>query len=144
MVEVYFAGVIPYNPVDKTVFLQLRDGNTIYYPHHWSGFGGSSEPEDDGDPRLTALREVAEEAGHRFEISELKLLRENVGIKTGRMRHIYYVECQLPKSAFTLGEGADFDWQPLKTVLDLKLSPETYKDLQKLQELLSDPPAPRS
>jgi len=144
MVDGYFCGVIPYNPTEKTVFLQLRDGKTVFYPHYWTSFGGSSEPEDNNDPVATALREVEEEAGHRFTATDLKLLRENVGAKTGRMRHIFYVECELPKSAFTLGEGEDFDWHPLKTVLDLKLSPETYKDLAQLQGLLSDQPAPHS
>lgn len=140
----YFAGVIPYNPTAKTVFLQLRDGNTTHFPHHWTSFGGSSELIDKGDPVATALRELQEEIGHQFAASDLIPLRQNIGPKTGKRRYIYYLLCKLPKSAFTLGEGEDFDWHPLATVLKLKLSPETYKDLQRLQRLLSDSPALRS
>lgn len=129
----YFSGVIPYNPTAKTVFLQLRDGNTPFNPHHWSGFGGSSEPEDNGDPIVTALRELQEEIGHQFIASDLLPLRQNISPKSGKQRYIYYLLCELQKSAFTLGEGADFAWHPLAKVDVLKLTPETIKDLQRLQ-----------
>ena len=132
----YFAGVIPYNPSDKTVFLQLRDGNTPHYPHYWTSFGGSSEAEDANDPLRTAQRELHEEVGHQFAVIELLPLRQNVGPISGKQRYIYYVLCELPQSAFTLGEGEAFAWHPLATVMDLQLSPETRKDLAALQALL--------
>ena len=117
-----------YNPEKKEVLLHLRDGNTNRYPNKWSFFGGSlegNESKEDG-----CLRELKEELDIDIPKNKLIFLREYYQGKHGVYHYIFYVETDLPKSAMTLGEGADFDWFPVDKVFDLDLSSYARDDLK--------------
>ncbi len=118
--QLTYAGGFLYNPDTKEILLHLRDNNTKYDPGLWSFFGGLCE--GDETPAQGFVRELKEELGIDILVSSVKHLRTYLVEELQTIRHVYYAESGLPKSAMTLGEGADFDWVPLDKVLDLGLA----------------------
>lgn len=121
------AGGFLYNKQSESILLQLRDGNTKVNPHHWGFFGGAIEGKETAEQGF--IREFKEELDLDLKPSQLIPLCNYYNEKHNTHRYIFYVESDLPKSAMTLGEGADFDWIPLNEVEKLKLTDSTLRDL---------------
>ncbi len=127
MSELFHAAGFFYNPKKREVLLHKRDGNTTYNPHKWAFFGGSSEGTE--GPVETFVREIEEELAVQLTNGEPIPLCSYLNEESGRMRHIFYVLSEKPKSEMILGEGADFDWIPLDSVFEYDLSTKTIEDL---------------
>lgn len=71
----WYAGVLIWTPIGVVVVRESpRDpetGRILPGPRYFKCPGGHEEPEDGGDPRKTALRELEEETGIRLDIKEL-------------------------------------------------------------------------
>ena len=122
-----YAGGFLYNPSTKEVLLHLRDHNTKFAPGMWSFFGGLCE----GNETFTQgfVRELKEELEITIPESAAIPLRSYLNEKLQTMRHVFYVESDLPKSAMVLHEGAGFDWIPLDKVMSCDLTDKVRDDL---------------
>jgi len=126
--EKFYSGGYLYNPKTQSVLLHLRDGNTKINPHQWAFFGGASE--GDETPTETFIREMHEELGIHILPDEVKILRDYVNDEFGTHRYVFFMESELPKEEMQLGEGADFDWIPLKKVLEYDITEKTRGDME--------------
>ncbi len=117
-----------YNPKTQSVFLHLRDGNTLFYPNCWAFFGGKNE--DDESPEACYIREMREEIGIKIEPDNTHFLREYFYPKAKNTFHIFYSISEQPRENFTIGEGADFSWIPLTQIQTLPLAEYAKNDLE--------------
>lgn len=109
-----------YNPKTKEVFLHLRDGNTPYSPHKWALFGGAMEEGE--TPQGCYAREMQEELAFTVDPDNIFFLLRYDEPHRDVSRIAFYSHSELPKSAFTLGEGADFNWFTIAEAMALDLS----------------------
>lgn len=123
-----YAGGFLYNPDTDEVLIHLRDHNTKFAPGMWSFFGGLCEERE--TPVQGFVRELKEELN--IDIPEYSVieLRSYLNEKLQTMRHVFYVESRIPKSAMILGEGAGFDWIPLEVVFGYDLTDKAREDLE--------------
>jgi 8-oxo-dGTP pyrophosphatase MutT (NUDIX family) len=124
----FWAGGFLYNPIDRTVFLHLRDGNTKFNPNSWAFFGGLNE--GDETPVQCFIRELEEEIGLKVTENDVKYLDDYLNVELDTYRCIFYVISNLEKTAFNLGEGAGFDWVKLSKLDSVKLTEKTERDLK--------------
>jgi len=118
-----------YNPASKEVLLHLRDGNTQWSPHKWSFFGGRAE--GDEEPVECFVREIGEELMVTIDPKDAVFLRQHDDENDENWRqYSFYIESDMPKSAMTLTEGADFDWIPIKKIFDYDLADEVRTSLE--------------
>lgn len=117
-----------YNPLKYSVLLHKRDHNTQYNPGKWALFGGLSEGSE--SPEATFIREMKEEISIEFDSEEITPLLSYINPRNDHMRHVYYVESILPKSAMKLGEGEGLDWVLLNNVFSLDLTLGAIHDLR--------------
>lgn len=122
-----YAGGFLYNPKTKEVLIHLRDHNTKFAPGMWSFFGGLCEKDEEYTQGF--VRELKEELEIDIPESAVTLLRSYLNEKLQTMRHVFYVESDLPKSAMTLHEGAGFDWVSLSKVFEYDLTDRVRDDL---------------
>jgi len=122
-----YAGGFLYNPKTREVLIHLRDHNTKFAPGMWSFFGGLCEEHETFTQGF--VRELKEELSIDIPESSLVPLRSYLNEKLQTMRHVFYVESEIPKSAMTLHEGAGFDWVPLSKVFEYDLTDRARDDL---------------
>ncbi len=125
----YFAGGFLFNSKKKEVFLHRRDSNTNINPNMIAFFGGTSEDEDQGDPKRTFLRELEEEINLRFGEDRVVELCDYFNPDFDIHRYVFYIEDDTPTSEMRLGEGAGFEWIPLKDVASMNISKRTLQDI---------------
>lgn len=126
--EKFYAGGFLYNSEKNEVLLHKRDGNTPYYPHKWSFFGGLNESNE--TPEQCCVREWKEELNIEVPSKDLIPLCDYLNTEQNTWRYAFYYPCQIEKSEMTLGEGADFDWIPIKKVFEYDLSRWAKQDLE--------------
>jgi 8-oxo-dGTP pyrophosphatase MutT (NUDIX family) len=117
-----------FHAATRQVLLHHRDANTSFYPETWAGFGGSNEPEDDGDPPVTWRREMREELGIALTFDQIKPLRSYVNPHVGRLRYIFYVVWPSLDDDFALTEGDGYAWFPLDEAIALPDLMELARD----------------
>lgn len=59
----YGAGILPVCPPTGRALVLLRS-EAVNHPLTWAAAGGGDEPDDNGRPIVTAVREFTEETGH--------------------------------------------------------------------------------
>lgn len=96
--DIYSAGILPYAIYDNNLYFLLgRD-----YDQKWSDFGGRVEPNDKGDPEITAIREFYEESiGSVLDLDYIKKLMRQKKYKkiisktnSGHDYHMYIIRIQ--------------------------------------------------
>jgi 8-oxo-dGTP pyrophosphatase MutT (NUDIX family) len=123
----FWAGGFLYSPQANSVFLHKRDGNTRFNPNKWAFFGGLNDgPESFVD---CFIRELHEEIGLAVQTEDAVLLREYLNTDLNTYRVVFYVETSISKDQLTLGEGAGFDWVPLKRISEFDLTDKTREDI---------------
>lgn len=124
----FYAGGFLYNPKTNQVLLHKRDNKTEANPNKWGFFGGLNEGTE------TSLecfqRELFEELNIKIPSDSISYLCDYENVEFRRHRYIYYVTSDLPKSAMSLGEGADFDWISLDKIFSYDLTDKTRRDLE--------------
>ncbi|MCL4406041.1 MAG: NUDIX domain-containing protein [Patescibacteria group bacterium] len=124
----FYAGGFFYNPTAKSVLLHKRDSSAETNPDKWAFFGGSAEGGE--TPCQTFKREIREELGVDLKGKDIVPLADYFNEDLRKYRCVFFVETELPKSSMRLGEGADFDWIPLKRVFGYDLTDKTAEDLR--------------
>ena len=125
--KTFFSSGFLYNPETREVLLHKRDGNTNVHPHKWTFFGGSSEGEE--TPVQTFIREMHEELDIKLSDTEAIPLCDYLNVERDTHRYVFYVVSDKKKEEMVLGEGADFDWIPLRKVFEYDLTSMTRDDL---------------
>jgi len=144
VVDRYAAVGFLFHAATGQVLLHRRNGNTTFYPHTWAGFGGSNEPEDEGDPAVTWRREMREELGIVLTLDQITLLRSYINPHVIRRRHIFYAEWPSVDDQFALTEGAGYAWFPLDEAIGLPDLMELARgDLIALRDTVARPPLVR-
>jgi 8-oxo-dGTP diphosphatase len=136
------ASMFLHHPPTQRVLLQHRTDDAPSYPGHWGMFGGSGEPEDDGDPVRTLRREIHEELGLELEPEKIAALWDYM---TGRgsHRYVFLYPWDDPDYPFTQTEGQGRGWfTPAEALESLTLTDNSRRDLTLLAERLA-PPLPR-
>ena len=131
------ASVFFYHAPSRRVLLQHRTDDAPTYPGHWGMFGGSGEPEDEGDPARTIRREVREELGLALGQERIVSLWDYM---TGRgsHRYVYLYPWDDPGYPFAQTEGQGRGWfTPEEALRTLTLTDNARRDLLLLAERLS-------
>lgn len=126
--EIFFAGGFLFNSKTNSVLLHKRDSKTKFNPDKWGFFGGTCE--NDESPTGTFIREIKEELNIDISKDKIIPLCCYLNEEFNTYRHIFYVESDLKKDEMKLGEGADFEWIPVKKVFDYELTEKTIRDLK--------------
>jgi ADP-ribose pyrophosphatase YjhB (NUDIX family) len=138
--DFYAAVGFLYHRATRQVLLHRRDDQTPHYPHQWAGFGGTSDPEDGGDPVVTWRREMLEELGVDLTAAQVRPLLEYVNPDYDRRRYIFYAEWPTPEDRFPLTEGAGYAWFPIDEAIALPDLMELARaDLMMLRYLTTPP-----
>lgn len=103
----FYSGGFLYNPRTRQVLLHKRDNRTDDNPDSWAFFGGLNENTE--NPPETFAREIKEELGLAFTQPDIQPLCDYFNPDFNTHRHVFFIQIELPKSAMTLAEGADFD-----------------------------------
>ncbi len=122
-----------FNPATKQVLLHKRDVFAPVSPNIWALFGGGSEIEDQGDPVKTLIREMNEEVGILFSVSEIVALYDYFDQENNAHRFVFYIETDLDGRQIVLTEGAGYAWVDLAEALDsqkINIVEQTQTDLQ--------------
>ena len=85
------AGVFVLCPNTERVLL-LKRGKGVKYAGYW-GFPGGSFDEEDGGPKVTALREFEEETGYK---GEMRISKEPLYIENSNHLDFYSYLCLIP------------------------------------------------
>lgn len=123
-----YVGAFLYNPERKEVLLHKRDGNTQINPHKWAFFGGLMEGVE--SPTEALVRELNEELGLQVMPEDITPLCDYWNEERDTHRYSFYIVSDKRKDEMTLGEGADFDWITLDTVLEYDLTTKVRKDIE--------------
>ncbi len=124
----YWAGGFLYNPINNSVFLHKRDGNTKFNPNKWAFFGGLNE-EVDKNPFECFARELKEEIGLDVCNKEIIKLCEYMNVELDTYRVVFYVESDVSENDLILGEGAGFGWVSIDNMKEYELTDKTEDDL---------------
>lgn len=125
----YWAGGFLYNPVNNSIFLHKRDGNTKFNPNKWAFFGGLNE-ELDKSPLECFSRELKEEIGLQVGSKEIVELCEYMNVELDTYRVVFYVESDVSEKDLILGEGAGFGWIAINRMQEYELTDKTEDDLK--------------
>lgn len=125
----YWAGGFLYNPVNKSIFLHKRDGNTKFNPNKWAFFGGLNEAEDK-KPIDCFSRELKEEIGLEITSDRIIKLCDYMNVEFNTYRIVFYVESNVSENELILGEGAGFGWVSLDRIQEYDITDKTYDDLK--------------
>jgi len=131
----FYAGGFLYNPQTKKVLLHKRDNKTKFNPNKWAFFGGLNEGNE--TPKQTFIRELEEEIGLKVKTEKVIALVNYLNEELNTYRYVFYVQSQANKSELQLGEGAGFEWVPIKDLGQRDLTEKTKNDLQFFKERLN-------
>jgi 8-oxo-dGTP diphosphatase len=128
------SSIFLYHQPTNRVLLQHRTDDAPTYPGHWGMFGGSGEPDDDGDPLQTLHRETLEELGIALDPALVVPLWD-YPTSRGSHRHVYLYPWDDPDFPFDQGEGQGRGWfTPHDALRSLLLADNTRRDLTLLVE----------
>jgi 8-oxo-dGTP diphosphatase len=131
------ASVFFHHAPSGRVLLQHRTDDAPSYPGHWGMFGGSGEPEDDGDPLRTLRREVQEELGLALDPDQIVPLWDDMTSR-GSHRYVFLYPWPDPQYPFAQTEGQGRGWFTAEQALDtLTLTDNARRDLLLLVEYLT-------
>jgi 8-oxo-dGTP diphosphatase len=139
MPEPHGASVFFHHAASRRVLLQHRTDDAPSYPGCWGMFGGSGEPEDDGDPVRTLRREVQEELGLDLDPARIVPLWDYLTSRSSH-RHVFLYPWDDPEHPFEQTEGQGRGWFTIPEALGtLNLTDNARRDLTLLADRLPPP-----